>query len=615
LGQDEVHVSASDWLGLDDRTWRPTAPSHLPPRPKPHPFKHRIRDGLISVLLLVALATIAHQCHLFGWLTAQSMRLVHWVESRSYKWAADQFSEPAKAGDKALPPPTVTVLRYTPEAFRNEFCGLVPVPRDPLAWAIEALASALKDAPPVHPVVGIDVDITEVPSWAWVATKHCGAGEPEPPSECSAFSGAQADATSAQATPMSRAIASLLKYADVVAITFDRCPAEAAPGPADAALPVSHPQSCSEAQQRDCSMAQLCKLNEDPERRRLSFATPDAYLDPAEPHYRFLAGLRPHGDEGRPAFFPSLGNLMALRASSAPAGVQDKAKWQKDRDSTLGFLCKPAPSAKRREELLGDVPYPGSGPGADYQWKYLDLLRGSVRVETRAISGRSDLIDAVRIESERWKGRTGVRPMLMLSLDDGRTDRYFTVMDMSDTTGGDYIHAVTALSLIEPLEEHRGSSLWIAALYDLLLGVVYLLAWEFVRPLGNWLRWRGDGWLASAFMVSGPLILGIMLGMAAVFFSAYELRKPVWNDPVLILIGLVLHTYLTMWESEESAEAGSGKAANELAGVRTLPTPRPWRPFDVGAALLFSALRLCVVVGVAVLVILMAMNVVPGFCS
>jgi hypothetical protein len=102
--------------------------------------------------------------------------------------------------------------------------------------------------------------------------------------------------------------------------------------------------------------------------------------------------------------------------------------------------------------------------------------------------------------------------------------------------------------------------------------------------------------------VAGPLLLGLALGAFTMVCSAYELRTPVWNDPVLILIGLVLHTYLTMWESEELALAERSSRGHSM------------RSGDASAARAWSYLRLYVVVCVGGLIILRAMSL-PGICS
>ena len=59
------------------------------------------------------------------------------------------------------PAPKIRVLRLTPEAYDAMFCGISPIPRDPVAELIVAIANALpkvKDGQ--KPVVGIDADIT-----------------------------------------------------------------------------------------------------------------------------------------------------------------------------------------------------------------------------------------------------------------------------------------------------------------------------------------------------------------------------------------------------------------------------------------------------------------------
>ena len=506
------------------------------------------REQLPTLLFLVALAAMAHHYHLFASLTAQTMRVVHRVEGNHWcnhwLWAelnrrlqlnwADQpgnlpYAVPA-SGPTASPayrqPPTVTILRFTPEYFNTEFCGLTPVPREAIARMLKDVADALSKVEEDHkndpykglfmnPVIGVDVAIAKT------------AEGPRQAAQCS-----DEDNPSAERTPedvekaVKDAVRKLSTHATVVAIAFQR-------------------STQIEIRNRNGSMYGLCTEG-------VSFATPISFVDPGDPHHRFLKDRKNANTTAGPTRYPSLGNVMA---AAAQCSFDDKRCLGAPISRYLCEAVKERPGAA--VELLGDKVEP-SGDKAerpphktedDYKWEYLDLLRSSVRAETIAVDSRTTLKSLVNEEASRWK-RTGIvvaRPMLMLSLDDGTTDRHFTVRDWTDTSGGDFIQATTALSSIEPLE---AEPLWKAARFDLVVGLAFLSIWTLVEALAHRrLGRRGWHFAEAATMGLGPLAVAGALSVVTSVWAAARLHGPVWVDPLLILIGLTVHTYLTMWEA------------------------------------------------------------------
>ena len=485
-------------------------------------------EQLPTLLFLVALAAMAHHHKWFEPLTSQTMRVVHRVEGNHLLWAklnrglrlnwADQpgnlpYALPAsgpKASAASPQPPTVTILRITPEGFNTEFCGLTPVPREAIARMLTAVAEVLskvEEKRPLFkkPVIGIDVEIAEAAKGPRQAA-HC-------PDDNSLL---------AERSPgdVEDAVRRLSKHATVVALAFRRTIEK-------------------DIESRNRSMSRLCKPSFD-----VLFATPNSFVDPGDPHYRFLRDGKNAASVCWPTRYPSLGNVMA---AAAECSFGDKKCLGRTTSTYFCDAVKKSPDAP--VELLGDEVERPYKIEDHYQWEYLDLLRSTVRAEAIAVDSLTTLRSLVEEETSRWREeRTGnVRPMLMLSIDDGSTDRHFTVRDWIGTSGGDFIQAATALSSIEPLKDEE---LWRADLFDLVVGFAFLSIWTRVaafahRRLGR----RGSHFAEAATIGLGPLAVAGGLSVVTLVWVAGRLHELEWVDPLLILIGLTMHTYLTMWEA------------------------------------------------------------------
>lgn len=544
--------SLAPWLGL--KSWLGPAASSTASH-KSHPKKgpgwrahvaDELRDGLATVLFLVALATALHESHILGGLTAQSMRLVHVVQSRgplAPRW--DERVTPP------LPPP-VTIFHVTESGFEQMFCGFSPTPRAALAMAIDMLSQGIP--PELHAVVAIDVDIG-APMERAIRLQKC----PNAPRD---ESGAYSE------TEMVRALTGLRQVADVVTITTPRFKA-------------------SDRASRNRSLRAICASG-------VRLATPFALIDAGEPDYRFFGKSESKGG-GAPRFaaYPSLGNVLALSACAGSAGCEGGPIGEIERSSGAKDLC-PFASGDAMLPYLDDVGGPRSGsvaPDKMFKWLYLDLLRSSVWISTRNVSWWEDLEIEVSDAVSEWmthlktaQARSGeptspgIRPVFVLSIDDGFSDRHFSVMDRSGTSTGDFLTATRALSLIEPLESPTGRLLWKSALFDLCIGLVYLLLWSSALYYLSPIRAARYSTTWGVLVFLGPAAMTSLLGYGALLYAANALHHspPAWNDPVLVLLGLTVHAYMTIWE--QAREHGA------VASSRPLPTADHylWRTLQAG---------------------------------
>jgi hypothetical protein len=499
-----------------------------------HTFWHH----LPVVFVLVAVAVIVHHYHWVTGLTAQTMRLVYWADKSwpGLKWAEGEIKRQANL--KELEPALLTVLRFTPNGFQNEFCGLSPVPRRRMAALIEGVASALPqaDATGSKPVVGIDVDITSLRG-----SRSCVVDLACPPNMTG--SGAKKLCHEGADDRVETAMRSLTKKARVVVVAFPRLGVEA-------------------RKVRNESMLRLCRLG-------VTFASAQAFLDPGEPFYHFLNKRKPepkfdwstqaHAQYQIPVYFPSLGNVMSLLAQQAKQPVESTYR------ETTEALCKAAEFQFPQGLLLavGDIPEAAPHGASEfrpedlYDGSYLDLMRGSVRTHLEPVDHIPAMVKAVGNAIQEWTQRPRTAPpMFIVAIDDGHTDKYFTVQNAY--VSGDSIQALTAFSQKKPLEVSPA----LDALIDLFLGCMYLGCWVWVWTRLRRLR-RTAPVSATVMLVSAPALLAIFLSVLTVWFSARMLQHGHWIDPLLMFLGLTVHAYLTL-----AQEAGEGMSGQGRAGRR-----------------------------------------------
>ena len=385
---------------------------------------------------------------------------------------------------------------------------------------------------------------------------------------------------------MKRALRRLAQLADVVAITTQR---------GEVVDRTRRDETNERIAARNRSMCEICDLG-------VSFATPFAYRDAGEPDYRFLGpvkndlkvgtiAIEDHLPRGYP-IYPSLGTLMGMAAASGVRGESRKCSAQSAR---VGDLCQDVTNGKELPIPLLD--FHDSEPTRKFEWRYLNLVRASTEVTLRRVASPSDVENNLAQMAERWPAqkenrshRPMLRPMIILSVDDGFSDRHLSVLDQPGQVTGDFLEAARGISVIEPLEDAR----WLGVALDLAVGVVYLLAWTMILHWIAGLRRSGFATLASCVMIVSPLTLSFFLGSFALLFSAHRLSdaSPVWLSPVFVLIGLTLHAYLSVAE----------KAIEETASETRLFPRRPVS--DVWATQSWEALRLLVIIGTVLAVLL-----------
>jgi len=598
---------ASVWSALNSRlaqAWRSVRAWKLP-----H-WALEAGSELRTVLFLVAVAALIHETHfpreLTTALTAQSMRWVHRVESQRGGEMADPESY-------FSPAPKIRVLRVTPQAYDAIFCGISPIPRDPLADLIEVIANELpdpKDGP--KPVIGIDADITITRSTVANAST-CGRA-PQLTNPPASPSSVRDDPSHAR---MKEAVRQLRQRAHVVAIVTAR----------------TGSATETEIERRNESMADLCSEG-------VAFATSNEYLDVDEPDYRFIGET----DDASGSVYPSLGNLMAVRACMDPGNSSSCGRPVFGQVAKQARKQPPEEFPLRREKFptwnlcgrlraadlsIVDEPISESSPhwlkvgsvgSARYKWLYLDSVRSSALITWTPIgipeqakkisqeSLRKSVNDALKASvtsaSGKWERAINAkqvigRPMLLLSFDDGFSDRHSSLTDQYGQSNGDTLMAARAFSFIQPLEQGR----WLNIVLDAAVGVLYLVLWTQIRSAMAW-RLR-SGWrfraLAGYFVM--PLLLAYLVGSLAVFVSARLLWQGIWLDPILILFFLVLHSYIAVfdWALGSQVHRGAEPQPSAVAPAADstaarVPVPRA----DELSSLCFRRLQWIVIVGVPI---------------
>jgi hypothetical protein len=502
---------------------------------------YHLREQRLNVFFLVALATLVHEFHfyeLFRPWTPQSMRIVHWVEQRFVDWAGKQVGAPQ--GE-----PQVTLLLVPPDAHLQMFCGLTPTPRGQLAEALTTIANVIKEqmcTTQPRPVIGIDVDVAPVTQRSlWV--EQCG----------SYRSNEMLEALAADKTAkMKQALGRLACFADIVAITTPRS---------------------SDEEREDRKKWLEANLGEG---MRIEIATPLEWFDVGEPDYRFLKS-----NDSEP--YPSLGNLMGRAANPAASAAStptfDKEALESARAACLAASAASTPAFDKRvlefaraaSSAASAASMPalkvldfvdGSRAGQlpeEYEWAYLDLLRGSVRVSVRLISSFDDLGAAVSDWAAHFKDENQkcvpapqssgkARPMLLLALDDGSSDKHFSVMDTHTMSSGSYLQAVRAVSFNEPLAPQVHEQLWKGALLDFVIGWCYVFLWSVATFFFGLVAGRGWLFAAATLTFIGPLAITGFLGFFAALLAARLLSVGQWFEPLLIFFFLTVHAYMTVWE-------------------------------------------------------------------
>lgn len=486
---------------------------------------HWLREAW-GIVVLAAFAASIHGLHLarVDWFTSISMQLAH--SARGVLWfpAKDSTSDAGKAEPIQAVSGRVTVIRFSPEGFAHTFCGLTPVPRRQTARVLGAVADAIGESgmrfdPSRLPVVGIDMDITSLSGPAASVEKACAIGYEASGSE-----------TGKDGEPeLERAAGKLQGKAQLIALALGR-----ADDPSRLA--------------RNQSMSALCS-------KGVRFAAGTAFLEPGKPFYWF-AGEHAHGSSVNvvdevplPRMFPSLGNLMALAAEGSACEIEPNVKVPTCAEvitgacatvnapssnlSSQAFLLEDLSTSSKSDEKLAQV-------RAHYARRNLNLL-SPVEVET--IDNLDELKTAVTAALHEWERAHDATyaPMLLISIDDGITDRHFTVADDKGDTGGDQLQAMIAASRVQRLDNW---SPWKSALLDIAVGAAFTLIWLSLSSRAVRLQRHGASFLAGTLFTLGPLAIATLVGVAVASISAWMLQRGQWVDPFLMLACLLLHAYL-----------------------------------------------------------------------
>jgi len=224
--------------------------------------------------------------------------------------------------------------------------------------------------------------------------------------------------------------------------------------------------------------------------------------------------------------------------------------------------------------------------------------------EALTTSVKAGLKESVQIASGKWESAIRAeqvigRPMLLLSFDDGFSDRHSSLTDRYGQSNGDTLMAARAFSFIQPLEQRH----WLNMALDVAVGVVYLFLWT---PIRSVLAWRlRTGWrfraLTGYFVM--PLLLAYLVGNLAVLVSARLLWQGIWVDPVLILVFLVLHSYIATFDWALSGHVHRSAEPQASAVVPAADSTAPRAPVpraDELSSLCFRRLQWIVIVGVPI---------------
>nr|WP_295076214.1 hypothetical protein [uncultured Roseateles sp.] len=299
------------------------------------------------------------------------------------------------------------------------------------------------------------------------------------------------------------------------------------------------------------------------------FASPLVHRRQAEGPLSFATEQAHYPSGQRPAWFPALGTLshaLWQPVNARHAGDPGDAAHEKAKACALTMACRQA----RGEVSEGDCPPPISEEQkADahewetryYNWPLLQserLIFSPIEADRSVLQKGWDDPEAVRRDVlQQLRTMPLTAPILLLSVDGGAGyDQLPTPAALPTPINGATFHALQALSLDKPLSD-KGRFAWWGAGIDLVLGIVFVLL---VSPAMVGLYRLQPGWPKLWMLLSAltPMLFGAVLFWASLYLAAFVMvHCSFWFNPIYVLIGLLLHTYVEGWSAaaHESAHA------------------------------------------------------------
>lgn len=509
----------------------------------------QVWSSLATLTLLTLLAVALHHKHVFDWTEGLFRRLVLETSAsrRLDDFSIPRHSDPGKTVNVLMVSPWLRIsdlemgsdrLPGSPAAQKGDREGVVgrvggvrPIDRCKFAGLIKEQLTPqvrLLQNRQYLKVVGLDVDIAPVL-------------EEEADQDCSRH--------------MVEAISELRNYVTVVAIVMSR--ESEALRRARNAFYGPHGVRCTTKKEP------LSKSPPYP----LYLASPRVFHDvhsypidfPFEAKHDFL---QRHGSwpPEKDSMFPSLSNLLLATAfRSSPAYEKSKT-----------MLCDQAVSPLGEQVLLEDR-IAGSLPDKCLDPKSGDdcLRFDQDRYETRAINWRLLETEDIRTISwsqrDQWAGAKENNDVfsaaaLILGVDSGTgLDKFLGATITADPIPGAALHALQAVSMQDESRVLYLQSLG-AVLADFLVGLAFLLAWKTLSLLIDWSKPGPD--TRQMLRIVMPVVLAVLFGQLCLqHLAPWLLDKNIWANPIYLLAGLVLHTYVEGVESgheETQAEHARG---------------------------------------------------------
>ncbi|MEL4178737.1 hypothetical protein [Roseateles sp. PN1] len=278
---------------------------------------------------------------------------------------------------------------------------------------------------------------------------------------------------------------------------------------------------------------------------------------------------RPSGEP--PIWFPALGTLSHALWQPGDASNAGNAE-HKAKACALTMACRQA----RGQLTAGSCPTPvAEEKKADadkwearyYNWPLLQserLVFSPVESDRRVLQKGWDDPAAVRndvVTQLRTMALTA--PILLLSVDGGAGyDQLPTPAALPAPINGATFHALQAMSLDRPLRDDGGYA-WLGAAFDLFIGLVFVLL---VTPAMVLLHRLKPGWPQLWMVLSAltPMLLGALLFWASLYLAAgVMLHCSFWFNPIYVLIGLLLHTYVEGWSEAAHSSAHAAEHGRE----------------------------------------------------
>ncbi|WP_156421905.1 hypothetical protein [Paucibacter sp. KCTC 42545] len=303
----------------------------------------------------------------------------------------------------------------------------------------------------------------------------------------------------------------------------------------------------------------------------LYFASPLVHRRQAEGPLSF-ATVQSHRKLGEPpTWFPALGTLSHALWQPGDAIHAGNAE-HKAKACALTMACRQA----RGLPIEGNCPAPVSEERkADahewedryYNWPLLQserLIFSPVESDRRELQKGWDDPGAVRNDVvAQLRTMPLTAPILLLSVDGGGGyDQLPTPAALPAPVNGATFHALQALSLDKPLSD-QGRFAWWGAFVDLVIGLVFVLL---VTPAMVLLHRLKPGWPQLWMMLSAltPMLLGALLFWASLYLAAFLMVHCFfWFNPIYVLIGLLLHTYVEGWSEAAHSSAHAAEHGRE----------------------------------------------------